>query len=111
MREHYDLASQAGYKLFLYEAGPDGKGNATVQDLSIAAHRDPQMRDLVRRYYRGMKDIGVELLMHFSSVGTPSIYGNFGTIESTDQDPSTAPKQQGLYDFIEDHARSIARAW
>ena len=104
VREHYDLASQAGYKLFLYEAGPDGKGNATVQDLSIAAHRDPQMRDLVRRYYRGMKDIGVELLMHFSSVGTPSIYGNFGTIESTDQDPSTAPKQQGLYDFIEDHA-------
>ena len=101
---HHELVTASGYPVVLYEAGPDGKGNATAQDLSIAAHRDPAMKELIMRYYEGMKKIGVELLMHFSSVSVPSIYGNFGTIEATDQDPATAPKQQGLYEFIDEGA-------
>jgi hypothetical protein len=42
--------------------------------------------------------------MHFTSNSVPSIYGNFGLVESADQDPDTAPKQQGLFEFIEQHA-------
>ena len=136
VRQHYDMATPYGYQIVTYEGGPDGKGNGTAQDLAIAAHRQPWMRALVRRYYEGMRRIGVELLMHFTNVGTPSKYGrsrlsqrafatlrtlpltpphartvcvwprygNFGSIEAADQDPSTAPKQQGLFDFIDDHA-------
>lgn len=104
VRLHFELAASAGYQLVTYEAGPDGKGNGTAQDLAIAAHRQPWMGALTRRYYRALREIGLSLLTHFSSQGKPSKYGNFGVIEATDQDPLTAPKQRGLFDFIDDFA-------
>ena len=104
VRDHYALIMGNGYKVFAYEAGPDGKGNGTAQDLAIAAHRDPHMGQLVKKYYTGLKAIGVERMMHFASVSKPSQYGNFGLIEAADQDPKTAPKQGGLYEYMDEHA-------
>ena len=104
VRLHFELAALAGYQLVTYEAGPDGKGNGTAQDLAIAAHRQPWMGALTRRYYRALREIGLSLLTYFSSQGSRASMALFGVIEATDQDPLTAPKQRGLFDFIDDFA-------
>jgi hypothetical protein len=70
----------------------------STNDVVIAAQRDPRMRGIVRRYYDGLVAAGVSLLLHYASAGLPSKYGFFGLRESTDQDPATAPKLQGLLD-------------
>ena len=100
---HAALTRPRGFALYTYEAGP-GSPVGTLSDLGIAAHRDPRMRGLVRRYYEGLAAVGVGLLMHFTSTSTPSKYGAFGLRETTDQDPATAPKEQGLYDLLDAQA-------
>jgi hypothetical protein len=100
---HEALTRPRGFQLLTYEAGP-GSPVGSNSDLAIATQRDPRMRALVLRYYRGLAAGGVSLLMHYVSTSMPSVYGSFGLLESTDQDPSQAPKLQGLYDLMDARA-------
>lgn len=84
-----------------YEAGPGLVGDGSSSDLAIKANRDPRMRAIYLSYARMLRQAGVQLHMHFASVGRPSRYGSWGLLEATDQDRRTAPKYQGLMDFIE----------
>jgi len=69
------------------------------------AHRAPEMAELVKEYYQGLERAGVDLIMHFSSAGLPSKYGAWGLIEATDQNPADAPKQVGLFAYLESTAQ------
>ena len=96
-------ALPAAFSLVAYEAGPSGVGSGELDDLAIAAHRDPRMAELVENYYTQLQLAGMEVLLHFVSVGVPSKYGSWGLIEATDANPSMSPKQQGLFSFIDSH--------
>ena len=63
------------------------------------------MAALVQRYYEGLTALGMELVVHFSSAGQPSKYGAWGLVEASDQDPAEAPKQQGLFAFLDANAQ------
>ena len=69
------------------------------------AHRAPEMAELVKEYYQGLERAGVDLIMHFSSAGLPSKYGAWGLIEATDHNPADAPKQVGLFAYLESTAQ------
>jgi hypothetical protein len=103
VRAHAALTSARNFSLYAYEAGP-GSPVGTFGGAGFAAHRDPGMRRLVARYYSGLADAGLRVLLQFTSVGTMTKYGAFGLLEATDQDPSTAPKQQGLFDHMDARA-------
>ena len=100
---HAAITRPRGFQLLTYEAGP-GSPVGSNNDLAIATQRDSRMRSLVRRYYSGLAAVGVGLLLHYVSTAMPSKYGSFGLLESTDQDPATAPKLQGLNDLMEARA-------
>ena len=103
VRAHASLTAQRGFALLTYEAGP-GSPVGSLSDLGIAAHRESGMRALIRQYYEGLAMAGVGLLMHFTSTGAPTKYGAWGLLETTDQDPATAYKREGLFDFMDAHA-------
>eukprot|EP00961_Rhodomonas_salina_P255689 3455441-Rhodomonas_salina.9 len=73
--------------------------------MSTGAHQAPEMAGLVQEYYQGLQRAGVDVIMHFSSAGLPSKYGAWGLIEGTDQNPSDAPKQVGLFAFLDSTAQ------
>ena len=94
-REHADLLKKK-FKLVMYEGGPACAGTAKKDDFCMAAHRHPDMRGILAEYYEGMRREGlVTALVHFTSSGKPTKYGNWGVIEASDQDPRFAPKQLG----------------
>ena len=82
-------------KMYLYESGPGGMGDATAADLALQAHRQPAMRGLVKKYLEKMAT-EADFITYFASCSKPSIYGNFGLIEAMDQDRSTAYKWQAV---------------
>jgi hypothetical protein len=99
------VASQYNLKLVAYEGGQSevGIGSAqsdtTMAALFAAANRDPGMGTLYDLYLQNWKSVGGDLFMHFTDVSAYTIYGNFGSLESQDQDPATAPKYQALMRF------------
>jgi len=104
LAQHSTLTSPAGFPLVTYEAGPGGQGDGTDKDLCIVAHRADRMRSIVKEYYNMLEAAGVKALLHFVSAGLPSKYGSWGLIESTDQPPTSAVKQQGLFDYLDQHS-------
>jgi len=62
------------------------------------------MRVGTHRYYNQLHQSGVNVSVHFSSIGFPSKYGAWGLLESSDQDPDTAVKQKGLFGYMDQHS-------
>jgi hypothetical protein len=83
----------APYKLPLlaYEGGQNFANGATdaLNDLYMAANRDPRMGQAYVRYFHQWKNGGGQLFMYFNDVGVGGKYGSWGALESIMQ--STAP--------------------
>ena len=99
--EHKALTAPRGFALLTYEGGI-GSPVGSLTTLGIAAHRDPRVRGLIRRYFEGLSlaNSSVGLRMQYTSTAASSVYGAFGLLEATDQDPTTAPKLQGIFDAM-----------
>ena len=98
----------APYKLPLlaYEGGQTFGNGATdaVNNLYIAANRDPRMGQAYARYFQQWKTAGGQLFMHYNDVGVGSKYGSWGALESIMQTTtplsSAPPKWQAIQNFI-----------
>jgi len=98
----------APYKLPLlaYEGGQTFANGTTeaLNELYMAANRDPRMGQAYARYLQQWKAGGGQLFMYFDDVGVESKYGSWGAIESIMQ-PITPlkdapPKWQAIQNFI-----------
>jgi hypothetical protein len=105
MTSNAAVAQQYGLKLVAYEGGQGLVANngssyvAQLAQLFAAANRDPGMQNLYDQYLQNWKNAGGDVFVHFTDVTSYSIYGEFGSLESQDQDPATAPKYQSLMNF------------
>jgi len=96
------VASNYHVKLIGYEGGQSligtgsSQNDAKMSTLFAAANRDPGMGALYDLYLQNWKAAGGDLFMNFSDVTSYTVYGNFGSMERQDQDPTTAPKFQSL---------------
>jgi hypothetical protein len=98
----------APYKLPLvaYEGGQTFANGATdaLNNLYIAANRDPRMRQAYAAYFQQWKSGGGQLFVHFNDVGVGSKYGSWGALESIMQSmgplSSAPPKWQAIQGFI-----------
>jgi hypothetical protein len=98
----------APYKLPLlaYEGGQNFANGATdaLNDLYMAANRDPRMGQAYLRYFHEWKNGGGQLFMHFNDVSVGSKYGSWGALESIMQTTtplrSAPPKWQAIQIFI-----------
>ena len=99
------VASKYGLKLVGYEGGQSLVGNGAAQSdpimaaLFAAANRDPGMGPLYDSYLQNWKKAGGDIFFHFSDVTSYTQYGNWGSLESQDQDPSTSPKYRSLMKY------------
>jgi hypothetical protein len=96
------VARKYGLKLVGYEGGQSlvGQGAAqsdqTMANLFAAANRDPGMGTIYDSYLANWKAAGGDIFFHFSDVVAYNQYGNWGSLERQDQDPTTAPKYESL---------------
>jgi hypothetical protein len=82
---HKALADYYGIKSLAYEGGPDLRQNPANQAAKIAANRDAQMGDFVRREVTQWFGCGNDLFMHFSLSSAWDRYGYWGlTNDPTD---------------------------
>ena len=96
------------YKLPLlaYEGGQTFANGTTdaLNDLYMAANRDPRMGQAYAKYFQQWKADGGQLFMYFNDVGVESKYGSWGAIESIMQSTTplkdAPPKWQAIQDFI-----------
>ena len=61
------------------------------------------MRQLYVEYYGLWTAAGGDTLNQYSDIATPKPWGMWGALEYVTQDPASAPKYQGLLDFIAAH--------
>lgn len=119
-RDNKQVADQYGLDLITYEAGQhltplSGPGTSchdwsenpacppyrAIQNLYIAANRDPRMGELYDDYLAAWRQAGGRLFIHYSAVFLPSgQYGSWGAKEAVTQPDATAYKQQALLRFI-----------
>jgi calcineurin-like phosphoesterase len=66
--------------------------NQKQYDLAISANRDARMKGLYTKYLTGLKNVGVDLITHYSSVGKYTEYGSWGLLEYQDENINEAPK-------------------
>jgi hypothetical protein len=98
----------APYKLPLlaYEGGQTFANGPTdaLNNLYMAANRDPRMGQAYTRYFQQWKAGGGQLFMYFNDVGIGSKYGSWGALESIMQSTtplsSAPPKWQAIQNFI-----------
>jgi hypothetical protein len=92
--------------LLAYEGGQNFANDATValNNLYMAANRDPRMGHAYARYFQQWKTGGGQLFMHYNDVGVGSKYGSWGALESIMQTitplSSAPPKWQAIQNFI-----------
>ena len=101
------LAKKYGLRLVAYEGGQDLSAHwvpsdkeKQLNDLFLAASRSPRMRDLYNEYLNLWKASGGGLLNQYTDVSAYVKWGHWGLLEYQDQPISTAPKYQGVLDFI-----------
>jgi hypothetical protein len=92
--------------LLAYEGGQTFANGATdeLNNLYIAANRDPRMGLAYARYFEQWKISGGQLFMYFHDVGVGSKYGSWGAMESIMQPTiplsSAPPKWQAIQKFM-----------
>ena len=108
------IADLAPYRLPLlaYEGGQTFANGATdaLNNLYMAANRDPRMGQAYARYLQQWKTSGGQLFMHYNDVGVGSKYGSWGALESIMQTTvplsGAPPKWQAIQNFI-----SVTPCW
>ena len=100
------------YKLTLkaYESGAGDSSSYFPADkvdamtaLFTAAHNNPRMKDVYDEYYSQWVAAGGQTMNQYNDVGGWSKWGLWGSLQYVTQDPATAPKYQGLLNFIAAH--------
>jgi len=105
MHSNSAVAANYGVKLVAYEGGQHlvgingAENNNGLTTLFKAANRDSRMRQLYDLYLQNWKFAGGDLFLHYSDVGAYTKWGNWGALETQDEDFTTAPKYQALIDF------------
>lgn len=104
------LVSSYKIPLVAYEGGQSLQGVPTFAsgspqvNMMIAANRDPRMGAAYTQYLNGWKASGGTLFMHFNDTFTPSVFGEWGALESVMQTTSplasAPPKWQAIQNFI-----------
>lgn len=104
---NYNLTHQHGLKLFAYEGGSHLVSAAMPADkepqvtaLFHSVNRHPKMRTVYLEYLNMWKKSGGGLFNQFADVSRYTKYGSWGALEYQNQKPTTAPKYQGLMEFI-----------
>jgi hypothetical protein len=104
------LAAKYKLKLKAYESGAGDSSSSFPADkidamtaLFTSAHNNPRMRDVYAEYYRQWIAAGGDTMNQYSDIGNWSKWGLWGSLQYLTQDPATAPKYQGLLDFIAAH--------
>lgn len=101
-------AKERNLKLVSYEFGQglvetraiEGNGETGgLTDLFINANRDDHVRNVYYELMKTAKTWGIEELMHYNSIGTPTEYGSWGLWEYQDQPDTSAYKYLGILDF------------
>ncbi len=96
----------ANLMLFAYEGGQhyvnwfDTHEDDELTNLLFELNRRPEMRDLYRRYLEHWAEAGGQDFIHYTAMDRSTIYGSWGLLEYEGQPLSTAPKLQGVLDFI-----------
>jgi hypothetical protein len=112
-------AGEAAYKAALapynipyiaYEGGqsltgiPGYPAGSPIDNLYIAANRDPRMQTIYTTLFNDWKTNGGQLFTAFASIGAPGVFGSWGSLESAldTVNPLTSapPKWQGIQNFI-----------
>jgi len=96
------------YKLPLlaYEGGQSFANGSTeaLNNLYMAANRDPRMGQAYARYFQVWKSGGGQLFVYYNDVGGESRYGSWGALESIMQATTplsnAPPKWQAIQNFI-----------
>jgi hypothetical protein len=102
------MKALAPYKLplFAYEGGQTFANGTTdaLNDLFIAANRDPRMAQVYARYFEHWKVGGGQIFMYFNDISVGSKYGSWGALESVTQttkpQSSAPPKWKAIQKFI-----------
>ena len=99
-----------GLQLIAYEGGTHVLAPQDRPDLITkvaVSNKDPRMKDvyttLLNQWGRLYQEYGantVGVWNHYADVGRYGRYGNWGTLQSTYQDPKTAPKYQALKNYV-----------
>ena len=99
-------AKKYSLKFITYEAGQHMVSNGDVVQTAVclAANRDLRMKAVYKKYLQALKVAGIEMITHFSSIGTFTTYGSWGLLEAQNMNPSKAPKFQAVQEFISETA-------
>lgn len=106
---HNALTQANKLKLLTYESGTGFAGSGKDDDLVIQAVRSPEMSSLYVQYYEMLRANGVRLMLAFTSTEAYSTSRSWGQLESSDQNPLSAPKYQGLLRHIDAHSTCSAQ--
>jgi hypothetical protein len=97
------VAEQHGVALVAYEGGQhlvgvgSASNNSSITRLFTNANRDARMETLYGDYLAGWSARGGGLFMHFTDIGSYSVYGSWGALEQIGQ--SVTPKYSALYRY------------
>ena len=69
-------------------------------EVSVAANRDPRMRQLYLQDLEGWKKAGGGMFAAFTSMSRYGKWGSWGLLENRDQTPMNAPKYQAVLEFM-----------
>lgn len=106
---HQSEAGPHGLDLIAYEGGQHLSGRHGVENDKIVtylfneANRHPRMKDLYQYDLSEWKRAGGKLFVAFASMSRYSKWGSWGLLEHMDQNHETAPKFQGVIEFIENN--------
>ncbi|MFO0815571.1 MAG: hypothetical protein U0796_20330 [Gemmatales bacterium] len=106
IRQVVQKARERGLQVLAYEGGQHlvghggAENNEKLTKLLIAANRDPRMKELYLKDLQSWETAGGGLFVVFSSVGQPSKWGSWGILEAENQDVNTAPKYQGIMEYL-----------
>ena len=109
--EHSVWAKKRDLMLIAYEGGQHlvgnegAENNVRLTELLIEANRDPRMRVLYKRHLRDWKAAGGNLYTMYNSMGAHTKFGSWGLLENESQEPSEAPKYQGVLEFIKENPK------
>jgi hypothetical protein len=109
------VARKYGLKLVGYEGGQSlvGTGaaatDATMANLFAEANRAAGMGTIYDSYLANWKSAGGDIFFHFSDVVAFNQYGNWGSLERQDQNPSTAPKYLSLMRYAAANNKALVK--
>lgn len=92
-------SSNGTLRVMAYECGPGGLGDGSSSDLFIQAHRHATMKNITENYYDEVLGV-VDVALHFGTIGQYSQYGSWSLMESSTQNPRSAPKYEAVMQIL-----------